>query len=97
MTVAREQLTPTITCPTRERERERDVKITVVRATESVDAKLCKIEKCAHFTHFEQKNTHISGCKIVHLCTIAIVTMHICTVTVALVFIILLVFSLSCL
>ena len=95
MTVAREQLTPTITCPTRERQR--DVKITVVRATESVDAKLCKIEKCAHFTHFEQKNTHISGCKIVHLCTIAIATVHICTVTVALVFIILLDFSLSCL
>ena len=34
------------------------------------------MKKCAHVTHFEQKNTHISGCKIVHLCTIATVTMH---------------------
>ena len=57
------------------------------------------MKKCAHFTHFEQKNTHSSGCKIVHLCTIAIVIIllwllqHL--VTVALAFIILLVFSLS--
>ena len=36
-----------------------------------------------------QKNIHISGCKIVHLCTIATVTVHICTVIVALAFIIL--------
>ena len=58
----------------------------ILRATASVDAKLCKIEKGVHFMHFEEKNTHISGCKIVHLCTIAIVTVHICTVTVARVF-----------
>ena len=56
--------------------------------------KSCKIEKVAHFTHFEQKNTHISGCKIVHLCTIATVTVHICTITVTLLSIILYFFSL---
>ena len=36
-----------------------------VRAIILVDVKLCKMEKCAHFTQFEQKNTHISGCKLV--------------------------------
>ena len=41
-----------------------------------------------------QKHTH-QWCKIVHLCTIAIVTMHICTVIVALAFIILLVYFFS--
>ena len=69
----------------------------MLRATALVDVKLCKIEKVAHLTYFEQKNTHISRCKIVHLCTIATITMHICTVTVAYAFIILLVFSLYCL
>ena len=63
-----------------------------LRAITLVDAKW---EKVLILHNLEQKNTHISGCKIVHLCIIAIVTMHICTVTVALAFIILLVFSLS--
>ena len=53
------------------------------------------MEKRANFTQFEQKNTHISGCKIMHLCTIVTITVHICTVTVAYAFNILLVFSLS--
>ena len=53
------------------------------------------MEKGANFTQFEQKNTHISGCKIMHLCTIATIIVHICTVTVAYAFNILLVFSLS--
>ena len=53
------------------------------------------MEKRTNFTQFEQKYTHISGCKIVHLCTIATVTWHICTVTVAYAFNILLVFFLS--
>ena len=63
------------------------------------------MEKWTNFTQFEQKNTHISGCKIVHLCTVATitvhictvatVTVHICTVTVAYAFNILLVFFLS--
>ena len=53
------------------------------------------MKKVANSAQFEQKNTHISGCKIVHLCTIATVTMHICTVTVACPLNILLVFSLS--
>ena len=53
------------------------------------------MEKWANFTQFKQKNTHISGCKIVHLCTIATVTVHICTVTVTYAFNILLFFSLS--
>ena len=51
-----------------------------------MDAKSCIIEKTFHFTHFNQKNTHISGYKIVYLCTSATVTVHICTVTVALTF-----------
>ena len=37
----------------------------LVRAITSIDVKLCKMEKGAHFTQFEQKNTHISGCKLV--------------------------------
>ena len=37
--------------------------------------------------------SHISGCKIVHLCTIATVTVYICTITVALLFIILMLYS----
>ena len=41
------------------------------------------MKKLTDFTHFEQKKTHISECKIVHKCTIATVTMHICTATVA--------------
>ena len=56
-----------------------------------------KWKKGTKFTQFEQKNTHISKCKIVHLYTIATVTVYICTVTVACAFNILLVFSLSCL
>ena len=61
-----------------------------LRAFPSVGAKLCKMEKVTDFTHFEQKNNHISGCKVMHKCTIAIVTVHIaivivhiCTVTIA--------------
>ena len=50
------------------------------------------MEKVTNFAQFEQKNTHISECKIVHLCTIATVTVHICTVTIACPFNILLVF-----
>ena len=57
----------------------------LLRAIASVDTKLCKIEKGARFIHFDnnKKNTHISECKIVHLCTIAIVIVHICTVGVS--------------
>ena len=36
-----------------------------------------------NFTHFNQKYTHISACKIVHICMVT-VTLHICTVTVTL-------------
>ena len=50
------------------------------------------MEKLTDFIHFEQKNTHISGCKIVHKCVIATVTMHICTVTIACAFNILIIF-----
>ena len=60
-----------------------------------MDAKSSKIQKSLHFTYFDQKNTYISGCKIVHKCTIATVIVHICTVTVALAFIILIISSLS--
>ena len=57
-----------------------------LRASTSVDAKFCMIEKTPHFTHFDLKNTYISGCKIVHLCTSATVTVHICMATVPCVF-----------
>ena len=58
------------------------------------------MEKVDNFTRFEQKKAPISLCIIVHLCTIATVTVHICTATVACVLIILLIsvrpfFSLS--
>ena len=56
--------------------------ITSIRATTSVIKKSYKIQKIAYFTYFDQKNTHISGCKIVHKCTIATITVHICTVTI---------------
>ena len=45
-----------------------------------------KWKKAADFTQFEEKKTHSSLCKIVHLCTITTVTVHICMVTVALPF-----------
>ena len=35
----------------------------ILRASLSAHVKSFKIEKCASFTHFRQKNTHISGCK----------------------------------
>ena len=56
-----------------------------LRASSSVCIKLYKMKKVTDFTYFEQKNTHISGCKIVYKCTIATVIVHICTVTVAIV------------
>ena len=60
-----------------------------IRASTSVDAKSCLIEKTLHFTHFDKKNSHISECKIVHLCTSATVTVLICTITITFPFIIL--------
>ena len=59
---------------------------------------LCKVSqnrKSYSFYTFWPKKTHISRCKIVHLYIIATVTVHICTVTIALVFNILMIFSLS--
>ena len=53
------------------------------------------MKKLTNFTQLKQKNTHISGCKIMHLYTIATVTVHICTVTITYAFNILLVFFLS--
>ena len=50
------------------------------------------MKKLIDFTHSEQKNTHINGCKIVHKCTIVTVTMHTCTATVACAFNILIIF-----
>ena len=60
----------------------------MIRASISIEAKSCKIEKknTSFNTFWPQKNTHISGCKIVHKCTSATVTVHICTVTVTLAF-----------
>ena len=66
----------------------------VFRAITSGCVNLCKIKKCSLFTHFGSKNTHISWGKIVHLCTIATVTVHICTATVAFAYHILVFFSL---
>ena len=59
-------------------------KWTWLRATTSMVAKSYKIQKVVHFTHYDQKNTHINGCKIVHKCKSATVTVHIYTVIVAL-------------
>ena len=50
-----------------------------------------KWKKQLLFTQFDQKITHISGCKLVYKYTIATVTVHICTVTVTCVYIILLI------
>ena len=55
--------------------------------SKSISISMCKIlqnRKTCSFYTFWAKNTHISGCKIVHLCTIATVSVHICIVTVAL-------------
>ena len=66
-----------------------------VRASTLVDVKFCIIQKVHRFAHFDQKNTHIIGGKIMHKCTIVTVTVHICMVTVALAFNILIIFYLS--
>ena len=66
-----------------------------IRVTISVCGKFCKIKKLYLLHILAKKNTHISGCKILHLCTSATVTVHICTVTVACVFNILHFFFLS--
>ena len=57
--------------------------------------KCAKWKKVTTFTQFEQKNTHISGCKLVYKYTIAIVIVQICTITVACACNILIIFSLS--
>ena len=57
--------------------------------------KCAKWKKVTTFTQFEQKNTHISGCKLVYKYTIAIVIVQICTITVAWAYNILIIFSLS--
>ena len=48
-----------------------------LRAITSDCVNFCKIEKSNLFIHFGPKSTHISGCKIVHLCTIATVRAYI--------------------
>ena len=45
--------------------------------TTSVVAKSCKIQKVVHFTHFDQKNTYTNGCKIMHKCRSATLTVYI--------------------
>ena len=60
--------------------------------TTSTLVKSCKIQKVTYFTHFDQKNTRISGYKIMHKYTSATVTVHICIDTVTLLYIILVVF-----
>ena len=69
--------------------------LSTYRASTSVGGYSSIIQKLFHFTHFNQKYTHISGCKVVHNYTNATVTVHICTVTVARVFTILIISSLS--
>ena len=54
-----------------------------------MDAKSWKMSKN------KKKKNHISGCKIVHKCTNATVTVHICTVNIVLAFNNLVIFSLS--
>ena len=69
--------------------------LSTYRASTSVGGYSSIIQKLFHFTHFNQKYTHISGCKVVHNYTNATVTVHICTVIVACVFTILIISSLS--
>ena len=47
-----------------------------LRASPSALVNSSKIEKGVSFTHFEQKITHISGCKLVYKYTIATIYMH---------------------
>ena len=54
----------------------------MLRASTSVDVKLCKIQKPTNFTHFVPKIFYISLFKTVYIYKFATVTMHICTVTV---------------
>ena len=70
-----------------------------IRASTSMDAKLCKMQKIFHFTHFDPKNTNISEYKNVYKCSIAIVTvyMHGYCSTCIYYFIIFFSLSLSCL
>ena len=68
-----------------------------LRASTLVDVKSWKIQKVLHFTHFDQRNTYIIECKIVHKCISATVIVHICTVIVALAFNILAIFLSPCL
>ena len=49
----------------------------LLRVTTSVVAKSCKIQKVVHFTHFDQKNTYTNGCKIMHKCRSATLTVYI--------------------
>ena len=67
----------------------------LLRTIKSDCVNFCKIKKCSLFIHFFPRNTYISECKIVHLYTIATVTVHICTVTITCVFNILIIFSFS--
>ena len=53
--------------------------------------KCAKWKKVTTFTQFEQKITHISGCKLVYKYTIATVTVYVCMITITCVFIILLI------
>ena len=69
--------------------------LSTYRASTSVGGYSSIIQKLFHFTHFNQKYTHISGCKVVHNYTNATVTVHICMVIVARVFTILIISSLS--
>ena len=69
-----------------------------IRASTSMDAKFCKMQKILHFTHFDQKNTNISEYKNVYKCSIATVTMYMhgyCSTCIY--YFILFFFSLSCL
>ena len=67
----------------------------LIEQPHQLDKSFAKQKKLLILHIMAQKNTHISGCEIVHLCTIAIVTMHRCMVTIALIFNILIIFSLS--
>ena len=58
--------------------------IGMLRTTTSEVVKLCKMQKVVNFTHFNQKNTYIYACKIVHIYKSVTIIVHMCTVTVAL-------------
>ena len=63
----------------------------IVKASASMDVKLCKIQKTINFTYFAPKIFHINPFKTVYIYTFATLTVHIYTITIVVYTIILLI------